>query len=47
MKINFSNKGLKEYFETRDRTFLKKVYDDAIQNPEKLKKPNKPELSKS
>ena len=30
MKINYSDKNLKDFFESLDKDFLKKVYEDAI-----------------
>lgn len=46
MKLNFNNKGLKEYFESLDKSFLQKVYDDAVSSVES-KKVSKSEISKS
>lgn len=30
MKINFDDKNLRDFFEARDKEFLKKIYEDAV-----------------
>lgn len=30
MKINFDDKRLKDFFEARDKEFLRKIYEDAV-----------------
>ena len=47
MKINYSDKKLKDFFENLDKDFLKKVYDDAVQGAQNPEKPSKPALSKN
>ncbi|MCM8543423.1 MAG: hypothetical protein NE328_24350 [Lentisphaeraceae bacterium] len=46
MKINYSDKKLKDFFENLDKDFLKKVYDDAVPDCSDSKKSSKPQLNK-